>query len=82
MIVDVIDVDRMSALEPEGHSPVTGHCDGVMVFQFALQRVKPKPRKIHILRTTASVEHSQDVSEFLDMLRRHPPRRSSIVEGL
>ena len=34
-----------------------------MTLQPAFQRMEPKPRKIHVLWASASIEHSQDISQ-------------------
>jgi len=82
MVIDVVDVDREPIRESEGYPPISGYRDGVVSLQFALQRMEPEPRQIHIVRTLASIKHRQNISELLEMLRRDPSCRSTIVEGL
>ena len=53
-----------------------------MALRLAFQRMKPEPRQIKTFRPGASVKDSQNVQKLLNMLRRHPPRRSTIVERL
>lgn len=82
MIVGIIDVDGVTVLEAECHSPIPRHRNGIMPFQDSLQRVEPQARQVHILRCSAPLQDRENVTKFLDIFRRHALGRSPIVQRL
>lgn len=82
MIVHVIDVNGMSVLEAERQPLISGNRHRVMPFQASFQRMRPETGKVHFVRPAAAIQNREDVPVLSNMLRRHPPRRSSIVKGL
>ena len=82
MIVEVVDVDRLTLLEPEGDSPIAGHQHRKVTLQLAFERVQPQAREIQILRPAATIQQGQNVSQLLQMLRCYSSRRPTVVERL
>lgn len=82
MIVGIIDIDGVTVLEAECHSPIPRHRNGIMPFQDSLQCVEPQARQVHILRCSAPLQDRENVTKFLDIFRRHALGRSPIVQRL
>src|SRR5919106_1160763 len=80
MIVDIVHVLHGALLEPEGNPPIAGDPYRPMPLQVAFRRVQPEPRQVHVIGSSAAVQHRQDISQLLQMLWRHPSRRPSVVE--
>ena len=62
MIIYIVDIDRVAALEAEGHAPIPGHRNRIVPFQRSLQCMQPKARQIHALNRMAAVKRRENVA--------------------
>ncbi len=68
MIVDIINIVRISLVQTEYDSPIGANGHSIKAFQFALQRVKPEPRQIHINSSAGCIQPRQNVAQLVDMI--------------
>ena len=80
MIVDVIDVDRIFALEAEDDAPVAANVYGPSAFQLSFQRMQAQARQVHVARFGRSVEPSQDEPKSAGMFRSNATCASRLEE--
>ena len=82
MIVDVININSMTVLEAEGYSPVARHRNGIVTPKPSCKCMQPESQYIHIAGRPTLVEHGKDSSQFSNVVWRHSPRPTAIVECL
>ena len=73
MIVDEIDIDSVTVLEPKDHAPVSTDRHTPEALQVASKRMKTKARGNHILGGLSGVETGQDTFDFVHKGGRYSP---------
>jgi hypothetical protein len=76
VIVDQVDIERMTGLEAEDDPPVARYGDCPKAFHVSPEGVKLEAREIHLLRFVGFVEASEDTPDLV-----HPVggKTSSVV---
>ena len=82
MIIQIIDLDGVSVLEPKRYPPVARDRDRKMALHAALERVQPKAGQIHSFRPATSVQRGQDSRQLRDVARRNLGRAAALVKRL
>ena len=70
MIIQIIDICRVTALEPKCHPPITRDRDSKMTFPAAFERELLKAGQVHSFGPATAVQGGQDTPEFRDVARR------------
>jgi hypothetical protein len=71
MIVEIVDVNRLTVLEPERNAPIAGDRYGMVSPERAFQGMKPESGEIHILRSPALVEGTENIPKAPNVPWRH-----------
>jgi len=79
MLIEIIDVDRISVFKAERYPPVPGYRHGPVASEIATQGVQPEARQVHVFRRAAAIEDSENVAQFLNVLWRDAPAGDSDV---
>lgn len=82
MIVQIVDEDRIFAIEDEGQTPVSAYRNRPVIPQLSLQTVKLPAGCTHILGLTGVIQHSQLQPEAIRMFRLNSRKRSGAKEPL
>lgn len=80
MVVDVIDVDGVAPFESKSHPPIARNAHREVAPEPPFQRVQSESWKVHVRRTTATVEHGQNVAQPLEMIGRNATRAATRVQ--
>jgi hypothetical protein len=71
MVIDEIDVDRITLSEVEDDPPVRTHRDRPESPKLALQRVQTEAVNVQIFHSLCGIERCENQSNSCDMLRRN-----------
>lgn len=82
MIVFVIDIHDVWAFEPKRHSPVRSNRYRPCPRSIADKGMQAQSGKVHVRRDLGSIEQSQNVPEFLHVLRVEPSRIIIFIQTL
>jgi hypothetical protein len=82
VIVDEIDIEYISILEPEDDAPVRPDSDGPKAFQVAFQHMKAKGRLIQGLYRRRGIQCGQYPSDTINHVRRKLPAVILFMEPL
>ncbi len=82
MIIQIIDLDGVSVLEPKRHPPVARDRDRKMALQAALERVQSKTGQTHSVRPAIPVQRREDSRQLRDVARRNLGWASAVVKRL
>jgi len=69
VIVQIVDEDRIFAIEDEGQTPVSADRNRPVIPQLSLQTVKLPAGRIHIFGLTGVIQHRQLKPEAFRMFR-------------
>lgn len=72
MIVNQIDVAGISTVEPKYDAPVGRDADRPIASKFALQRMQPEARKVHVPWLRRLVEAGQDTFDLVGRIPMPP----------
>ena len=73
LAIEMVDVDGVAVLEAKDDASVGAHRHSPAAGGASLQRVKPKPRVVHVVRAHGRVEPGEDVADSAAVLRTDPP---------
>ena len=82
MIIDVIDVERIAFNKAKGHAPIRSNRHRPRAFRFALQRMQPEAREVHIGNRPSGVKARQNVTELFDMFMDEASRIIFLIKAL
>jgi len=82
VVVDIIDISRVTVFESKHHPPVRPHRYRPKTCIFPLEGMKPKPRQVHVLRMRGGVEAHQDISYNLPVLGKDTTCIAAFVNSL
>lgn len=72
MVVDQINVERITFLKAKDHAPVAGNADAPNPFQVAFHGMQtPAGKQSHVLRTLGLIDGQENVGYFLRERRRN-----------
>ncbi len=73
MVICVIDINSVAMfVEPKSYAPITRHRYGVMSSESSGQGMESEPRYVHVSRSAARVEDSENAFQFSQMFGRNP----------
>jgi hypothetical protein len=82
VIVDEIDIEYISILEPENDAPVRADRDSPKALQLTLQHMKTKSRLIQCFYRSYGIERGQYPADAIDHVRRKLPVVILFIEPL
>ncbi len=65
VIVNQINVQRISALKAEDHAPIGPDSHSPETFEAAFEAVQPKAGQIHVFRLAGTVQNGEYIFDFL-----------------
>jgi hypothetical protein len=80
VIVLIVDHFCVSADKSKGDSPIAANRNCPGTFACALERVKPKARKAHVVRLGRGAKTTQDQTQALRILGLNPGLRPGLKE--
>jgi len=80
MVIDVIDVHHVAVRKAKDHPSIGPNRHSPKTPKFALERVQPEPRQVHIRNRTGSIETHQNVSQLRRVLSNHAARIVVLVK--
>ena len=72
MVVDQIDIEGVSILDPEDDAPVAGYAHGPEAMEVAGQRVQHLARQVHVARSRGGLQGGQDALDLVEQPRIDP----------
>ncbi len=82
MIIQIIDIYRVSALEPERHPPIARDRYRKMAFPGAFERVQSKAGQVHSFCSATPVQHGQNTRQLGGVFRRDFRRAPAFIKRL
>ena len=73
VVIDIINILH-AAVKTKNHSPVGAYRDSPKTLQPAFERMKPKPRDVHMGNCRSGVKSRQNIPQLVDMFRIYSGR--------
>ncbi len=80
MIIQIIDIYRVSALEPKRHPPIARHRK--MALPGTFERVQSKAGQVHSFCSATPVQHRQNTRQLGGVFRRDFRRAPAFIKRL
>ena len=71
MIIDAIDIEDISFGEATNHSPVGPNSNRPKAFPFALERVQPETRQIHVRNAASRIKARDNIAQLRSVVGKY-----------